>query len=245
MNKYRYLNFILIFVIVILGGVLWSQKNLFNRAGKVQLDTDYNPSISPSNFVSSVSNPFFTLTPGKKFVYESVNIGEKERIEVEVTSDTKVVMDIKTTVVRDRMYVDNELFEDTFDYYAQDLEGNVWYFGEETKEYEDGTVSTKGSWEAGIKGAKPGIIMKAKPKIGDSYRQEYFVGEAEDMGDVVGVGESVSISFCSFSWCLKTGEWSVIEKSANEYKYYCPQVGFLVLEETVNGTSKVELVSVE
>jgi hypothetical protein len=97
------------------------------------------------------------------------------------------------------------LAEETLDWYAQDQAGNVWYFGEDSKEIENGTVvSTKGSWEAGVDGAKPGVVMQANPQIGVSYRQEYYYGEAEDMAEVLSLSESVSVAFGSYQNCLKT-----------------------------------------
>src|SRR6185436_2584802 len=97
-------------------------------------------------------------------------------------------------VVWDRVWdEDNELTEETFDWYAQDKEGNVWYLGEDSREYDDGNVSVEGSWETGVDGAEAGIIMEANPQIGDSYRQEYYKGHAEDMGDVVSLNASVTV----------------------------------------------------
>ncbi len=114
-------------------------------------------------------------------------------------------MGVNTIVVWDRVWLNDELIEDTKDWYAQDKYGNVWYFGEDSKEYEDGkVVSTEGSWEAGVDNAKPGIIMKANPVIGESYRQEYYKGEAEDMADVVALGVKVKVKYGSFSDCLQT-----------------------------------------
>ena len=105
-------------------------------------------------------------------------------------------MGVSTTVVRDTVTIDGALVEDTYDWYAQDQEGNVWYFGEETAEYEDGEiVSTAGAWEAGVDGALPGIVMEADPTVGDSYRQEYYPGEAEDMAEVVQTGVSEEVAF--------------------------------------------------
>jgi hypothetical protein len=113
------------------------------------------------------------------------------------------------TVVWDREWLNDALIEETYDWYAQDKEGNVWYLGEDSKEYENGkAANSKGSWEAGVDGAKPGIIMKGDPKIGDSYRQEYLKGKAEDMADVVALSESVAVPFGTFTDCLKTRDWS-------------------------------------
>jgi hypothetical protein len=205
----------------------------------------YNPVIDSVNFVSTIDNPYFTLTPGRIWVYEGTKEdGEKERVEIEVTSDTKKILGVATTVVREREWIDGELVEDTFDWYAQDKDGNVWYFGEDSREIEDGqVVSTDGSWEAGVNGAKPGIMMKANPQVGDAYRQEFFKGEAEDMGEVLGLNEPVSIGLGNYQNCCKIKDWNPLEPNIVEHKFYSQEVGNLVLEKKVTGKSeKVELV---
>ena len=131
----------------------------------------YAPHIEPADFTTKIDNEYFPLKPGTTFVYE----GAAERGEMTVTHDTKKVMGVECVVVDDRAWEDGKLIERTYDWFAQDKQGTVWYFGEDTKEYENGkVVSTKGSWEAGVDGAKPGIIMHADPKVGQSYRQEYY-----------------------------------------------------------------------
>jgi hypothetical protein len=205
----------------------------------------YNPVIDSVNFVSTIDNPYLTLSPGRIWVYEGEKEdGEKERVEIEVTPDTKTVLGVATTVVRERCWVDDELIEDTFDWYAQDQDGNVWYFGEDSKEIEDGqVVSTDGSWEAGVNGAKPGIIMKANPQVGDAYRQEFLKGEAEDMGEVLGLNEPVSIGLGNYQNCIKIKDWNPLEPDVVEHKFYSQEVGNLVLEMKVSGKSeKVELI---
>jgi len=129
--------------------------------------------------------------------------------------------------------------------YAQDRDGNVWYFGEDTKEFEsDGTVSTAGSWQGGVDGAQPGILMLAQPQVGDTYRQEYYAGEAEDMAEVLSLAESITVPYGSFEDVLSTRDWTPLEPSIAENKYYAPGVG-LVREEIVQGGSGiVELISV-
>lgn len=185
------------------------------------------------------------MVPGTSFVFLGDSDGEPERIQVDVTHDTKMVMGVQTIVVRDRVWVDDELVEETFDWFAQDKLGNVWYFGEDSTEYEDGVaVSTEGSWEAGVDGAMPGIIMKAAPQIGDSYRQEYYAGKAEDMAEVISLTESVTVPYGSFDGLLATREWNPLEPGEEENKYYAPGIG-VVLEQVVKGGSgRVELVAV-
>ena len=212
--------------------------------GCIQTSTDYNPIINSSNFVSIVDNPYYNLVPGN-YTYQTITDKGTEKIVTIVTNKTKKILDITTVEVWDRVWLDNELIEETFDWYAQDKDGNVWYFGEDSKEYENGkVVSTKGSWEAGKNGAKPGIIMKTNPEVGDTYRQEYYKGEAEDMANVISLGETVTVPFGTFTNCLKTRDWSKIDPALEEYKYYCPDIGNVVLEVTVNSGKRVELINV-
>lgn len=206
---------------------------------------EYDPVIDPANFVSTIDHPYMSLTPGKVWVYEGKSEdGEVERIEIEVTPDTKTIMGVAATVVREREWVNGELVEDTFDWFAQDKDGNVWYFGEDSKEIENGeVVSTKGSWEAGVNGAEPGIIMKADPQEGDAYRQEFLKGEAEDMGQVLALNDSVSIGLGNYQNCLKIKDWTPLEPDVVEHKFYSKETGNLILEEKVAGESgRVELV---
>jgi hypothetical protein len=208
-------------------------------------DEPYNPIINPADFVAQIDNQYLPFTPGTTFIYEGETEDGKERIEVEVTHETKEILGVTCIVVRDRVWVDSELVEDTFDWFAQDKDGNVWYFGEDSKEYEGGkVVSTEGSWEAGLDGAKPGIIMKANPQVGDAYRQEYYEDEAEDMAEVLSLNESISVTYGSFENCLKTQEWTPLEPDIVENKYYAPGVG-VILEVAVEGESeRVELIDI-
>jgi hypothetical protein len=182
----------------------------------------YSPNIRPADFVDVIDNKFFPLEPGTTFIYE----GGSERDVMAVTSDTKEIMGVKCVVVDDRGYDGGKLIEKTYDWFAQDNKGNVWYFGEDTKELDNGKVtSTHGSWEAGVDGAKPGIIMQGDPKIGESYRQEYYKGEAEDTAEVVSLDESATVPYGSFDRVLETREWTPLEPSYDEHKYYAAGVG--------------------
>jgi hypothetical protein len=182
----------------------------------------YAPHINPSEFTTKIDNEYLPMKPGTTFVYK----GGTERDEMAVTSDTKKVMGVECVVVDDRAWENGQLIEKTYDWFAQDKEGNVWYFGEDTKEYKNGEVTTtKGSWEAGVDGAKPGIIMQADPKVGQSYRQEYYSGEAEDMAKVIRLNDSVKVPYGSFDHVLVTKEWTPLEPSYSEHKYYARGVG--------------------
>lgn len=201
--------------------------------------------IDPADFVKIIDNAYFPLSPGTTYVYEGMTDDGLERIEVYVTPQTRQVMGVTTVVVRDTVTVDGELFEETYDWFAQDAAGNVWYFGEDSKEYEDGeVVSTQGSWEAGVGGALPGIIMLAHPQEGDLYRQEYYAGVAEDMAEVVSLSDSIAAPFGAFKHALKTREWNPLESGAGEYKYYVLGIG-LVAEVKVSGGEQVQLIDIE
>jgi hypothetical protein len=205
----------------------------------------YNPVINPANFSTTIDNPYLPLTPGKTFIYEATTESGTEHIEVHVTNDTKVIMGVECIVVRDTVTVNGVVAEDTLDWYAQDTDGNVWYFGEESKEYEDGDlVSLSGSFKAGKDMALPGIVMKGDPKVGDIYRQEYAIGEAEDMGQVLSLNASATVPYGSFNDCLETKDFSPSEPDVVEHKFYAPGIG-VVLEETVQGgTERVELIEI-
>ena len=182
----------------------------------------YSPNINPAEFTTTIDNEFFPMKPGTTFLYE----GKGERDEMSVTHDTKKVMGVECVVVDDRAWEDGKLIEKTYDWFAQDKKGTVWYFGEDTKEYENGkVVSTKGSWEAGVDGAKPGIIMQADPKVGEPYRQEYYEGEAEDMARVLSTNASVTVPYGSFDKVIETKEWTPLEPGFYEKKYYARGVG--------------------
>ena len=148
-------------------------------------------------------------------------------------------------VVKNRVTLNGELVEETFDWYAQDRDGNVWYFGEEAKDYENGVVvSTKGSWEAGIDGALPGIIMQANPQVGDPYRQEFYAGEAEDMAQVLSITESVTVPHGSYDRVVRTMDWTPLEPGKVEDKFYASGIG-LILEVIVEGgEGRVELIDI-
>ena len=159
-----------------------------------------------------------------------------------VTDSTRVVMGVTCVVVHDVSSSDGKVKEDTWDWYAQDADGNVWYFGEDTKSYERGRVSTEGSWESGVNGAKPGIIMAAHPKPGATYRQEFLDGEAEDMSEILAVSETVTVAAGTFRGCVKTKEWTPLEPDVVEHKYFAPGVGNVLTVKVAGGLEREEFV---
>jgi len=206
----------------------------------------YAPHINPADFTTKIDNKYFPLKPGTTFVYRGKAKDATEGDIVNVTADTRNIMGVDCVVVDDRVTEGGMLTEQTYDWYAQDEKGNVWYFGEDSKEYENGKVkSTSGSWEAGKDGAEPGIIMPASPKVGDSYRQEYYEGEAEDIARALKLNGSAKVPYGSFENVLVTDEWTPLEPKIGEHKYYAPGVGN-VLEVAVKGPQeRLELVDVK
>jgi hypothetical protein len=202
--------------------------------------------IDPNNFVSVIDNPYLPLTPGTTFIYRGESEGTPTRDVMTVTEDTKVILGVTTIVVHHLSYEDGVLIEDTFDWFAQDVEGNVWYFGEDTKELDENgnVISTEGSWEAGVNGAEPGIIMLADPKKGNKYQQEFAPDVAEDMAQVIGFEDSLCVRYGCFENVLVTKEWSPLEKGVVEYKYYARGVGFIFGTMVKGGDEQTELVRV-
>jgi hypothetical protein len=190
----------------------------------------YAPVIDPASFVTVIDNPYLPMKPGTTFVYEGKTEKGNEHNETYISSETKVIKGVTCIVVKDKVLVDGVLEEATLDWYAQDKQGNVWYFGEDSKDYnKDGSVtSTAGSWEAGVNGALPGIVMQANPNVGETYRQEYYKGEAEDWASVLSLSESLTVPTGTYSNVLMTNEWSGLDNPPiYEHKYYAAGIGFI------------------
>jgi len=199
----------------------------------------YTPQIpSPSHFSKTIDNPYFPLPVGRSFLYRGVENGKKEIDRMHVTSKTKVIAGITATVVSDNVYEPPpRLAEKTFDYYAQDDQGNIWYLGEATEElHRGGKVDRSGSWLTGRNGGKPGLIMEADPQVPDAYRQECLSGEAEDLAWVVSRGGSKHL--------LRTLEFSPLEPSIVERKVYKPGVGIVSEQQLSGGHETLRLVRV-
>ena len=204
------------------------------------------PGINPANFVRYVTNKFFPLPPGTTFFYEGTTEGIPTRDEVNVTRKTKRILGVTATVVHDRVFEAGVLAEDTFDWYAQDVDGNVWYLGEDSKELDanGNVISTEGSWEAGVNGAQPGIIMEPDPQEGDRYYQEFAADVAEDQARVLSLDESECIAYGCFDNLLLTKEWTHLEPGVAEQKYYAAGVGFILGVMVTGGDERIELVRI-
>jgi hypothetical protein len=207
------------------------------------------PDVNPANFVHPIANPnpFFPLVPGTTFIYQGVKEGAQTSNITEVTCKTREILGVTTTEVHDQAFAENgKLVEDTLDRYAQDSDGNVWYFGEATEEKDPLTgevISTEGSWEAGVDDADAGFIMLANPQVGDRYYEEFARGVAEDQARV----QSVNASACIQSGCsghlLLTKETTRFDPAVVENKYYKPGVGFILGVIVKGGDERTEFVS--
>jgi hypothetical protein len=199
--------------------------------------------LDPSEFTSEIDNPYWPMAPGSRWVYRETDAeGSVLRVDVTVTGDTRTILGIEARVVHDVVTEDGELVEDTYDWYAQDAEGNVWYLGEDTKEYENGKVkTTEGSWEAGVDGAQPGILVPARPEPGMTYRQEYLEGEAEDAGEVLSVDEKATVPYGSFDQVLMTKDYTPLEPDLLEHKFYARGVGPVLALTIAGGADREEL----
>ena len=231
---------------VILGAMIWSGSSdppvsgtmlTDNPAGFVEGEP-YEPDIDPADFSTTITNPYMPLVPGTSLSYE----GGGERVVVTVTGRTRQVMGVETVVVRDREWRGAALVEDTEDWFAQDGDGNVWYFGEDTAECRDGQVTSHaGAWEAGVDDAEPGIVMLGAPRVGDTYRQEYYAGQAEDAARVRELGATVDFGDgTTYEEVLVTEDFTALEPGVLEHKFYAPEVG-LIEEQAVRGGGGVRL----
>jgi hypothetical protein len=203
--------------------------------------------FDPSRFVHGVDNPMFPLKPGTVFRYRVMKDGKLSTEFMTVTNKTRRVAGVDATVVHDVVYTQGKPSEDTDDWYAQDRDGNVWYMGEATRELDRSgkTTTTEGSWEAGVHGARAGIFMPARPKVGQSFQQEYLKGHAEDRFLVVSLDDHVQVPYGAMDHALRTREWTPLEPGVIDRKYYVHGVG-MVLEDTVKGgKERAELMSVK
>jgi hypothetical protein len=217
------------------------------RTTPAPVTTPYNPSIDPADFGGPIDNPYLPLRPGTVYRHRGVGDDGKtpELNTVKVTHKTKRIMGIDARVVLDQVFSNGKPEERTFDWYAQDKHGNVWYFGENSSNFEHGRwVRDDGSWEAGVGNGKPGIIMLAHPKRGDTYRQEYSPGHAVDQARVLGPGGPVTVPFRSFDQTLLTREYSSIDRQY-EKKWYARGVGVIKEKALTQSKELSELVAIK
>jgi hypothetical protein len=217
-------------------------------AAATTLPVDGKPfKINPADFTTEIDHPYWPMKPGSRWIFRETDAeGAKRKVVVTVTNDTKTIMGIETRVVHDMVTEDGQVTEDTYDWYAQDSEGSLWYMGEDTKEYENGKLkTTEGSWEAGVDGALPGIILPAHPEPGMTYREEYYAGQAEDGAEILSLNAHAKVPYGSSDHVLQTRNFTPLEPNLVEEKFYVQGVG-PVLEITVTGGSdRTELLSVK
>jgi hypothetical protein len=203
--------------------------------------------LDPAGFSTRIDNPYFPLTPGDRSIYRETDGTHKEKVVLSVSDKTKQIANgITARIVHDRVTERGKVIEDTFDWYAQDSAGNVWYLGEDTVECKKGKIKNhSGSFEAGVDGAQPGVIMPADPVPGLKYRQEYYAGEAEDKAEVLSTNEQVESPYGHFTGALLTKDLVPLEPKVSEYKIYAPGVGLVVAVKTSGGSGREELVRIK
>jgi hypothetical protein len=204
--------------------------------------------VEPADFTTEIDNRFWPMKPGTRWTYREIDEeGRKLVVVVTVSSETKRLANgVTARVVRDTVTADGKLIEDTVDWYAQDGAGNVWYLGEDTAEFEGGELTTKaGSWEAGVDGALPGIMIPADPRDDMTYRQEYYRAEAEDNGEVLGVGQQVEVATGHYTGALLTRDTSALDPKVLQLKLYAPSVGPVLTIGLSGGGGREELVKLE
>ena len=198
--------------------------------------------LDPAEFVPQIDNHYWPMAPGTRWVSREFDFEGSQRVTVTVLERTRDIEGIEATVVHDVVSERGELVENTFDWYAQDVCGNVWYLGENTKEYENGeVVSTAGSWEHGVDGAMAGVVVPGDPQVGLTYRQEYYAGEAEDTGQIMSLDEQAQVPFGHFRNVLLTSEYTPLEPKVLEYKLYAEGVGPVLALGISGGSDREEL----
>ena len=225
-------------------GAVLSTTAAFGGHARSTGSRDTPPMPSPSSFSARVDNQWFPLLPGTRYVYTGVKDGKRSRDVMTVTHNTRTIDGVPCVAVQDRLYLLGRLEERTIDWYSQDSRGNVWYFGEKTAELDkNGRVtSTEGTWTAGVNGGQPGIYMPANPRVGQSGRQEYYKGHAEDHFNVIGLFNTVSPP--GLKNTLLTQETTPLEPGTVDHKMYVRGIG-TVLEQTEQGPNeRNELISI-
>lgn len=201
--------------------------------------------VDPANFTTRIDNPYWPMRQASRWIYrETDSEGARQRVVVTVTRRTKLIANgVRARVVRDVVTEKGVPVEVTNDYYAQDRAGNIWYLGEATTEYENGKpTSTAGSFEAGVDGAQAGIIMPARPHVGQTYREEFYKGHAEDKARIVSLREQAEVPFGHFTHVLMTRNINPLEPKSVEFKFYARGVGPVLAVGVSGGSDREELV---
>jgi hypothetical protein len=200
----------------------------------------YHVKIDPANYTDVITNPYMPMKPGTTAVYQGTKGNVPLRATFKITNQTKTILGVRCVVVQDTVTLNGSLEEKTLDWFAQDTSGNVWYFGEDSKDYKNGVVvSTTGTWMSGVNGGKPGIVMQASPKPGKPYIEEYLPGVAEDMAKVVKTNATSNVPAGNYKNVLVTLNTNPLDPSLTEHKYYAPGVGLVYENKFVSGVQEI------
>jgi hypothetical protein len=201
---------------------------------------------SQGGFAREIDNPYFPLTPGTTNIYTGARDGKTALEIFEVTHLTKKILGVQTRVVHDRLFLNNSLAEDTLDWFAQDRAGTVWYFGEATRTLDPAghVISTDGSFQAGVGGARQGIFMPAHPRVGATYQQEFFTGHAEDRFTILSLSATVKVPAGRFTKAMLTNEFTPLEPDVRSAKNYVRGIGTVREFDTRGGNEHLDLVAV-
>jgi hypothetical protein len=226
----------------VLAAILAIGGSLVSSAGGAQSSSG---SVDPANFTHPAPNAYFPLREGRMYIYRGTEGGDHLRERLVVTHRDKTIVGVRTTVVLDVLYANGELAEKTEDWYQADNEGTVWYFGEDTAEYENGhVVSREGSWQAGVHGAVAGVIMPAHPKATDAFRQEFWSGHAEDQAWIVTRFGHVDVPIGALDHVVRSFEWTRLEPRVVSAKFYARGLGIVAERDVAGGTEDLVLVEV-
>jgi hypothetical protein len=201
--------------------------------------------LNPADFSTTIDNPYWPMPAGAQWhVHVSNPQGESLQETITVENRTKRIADgVTARVVRDVVYDQGKPSEITDDWYAQDSQGNVWYFGEDTASLDHGKWDRSSSFEAGKKGADAGVAMPANPTVGLTYREEYYKGHAEDRSKVLALGQQVQAPAGHFTDAILTDDYSPIEPDVSEYKLYAKGVGPVVAVSVSGEAEREDLLS--
>ena len=240
----------LVMMVVALAAVIAMAVPVLVSGASVRAPKGYGggnePTFDPANFGAPVANSYFPLVPGTRSVLRGVKDGLTQTERCHGDRPDQQILGVTATVIHDVSLHHGRPLEETFDWYAADDDGNVWYMGEDTKEFDaDGhVISTEGSWEAGVDGAVPGIIMLADPQVNDAYRQEFYAGQAEDQAWIVRMGGRFTVPYGTVHDVIRSLEWTRLEPNVVTLKVYAPDLG-IVYERTLSGGKEIAaLVSV-
>jgi hypothetical protein len=233
-------------MIAALGAAMVLAAGVLGPGGTASGASSAGAGSDPADFTSPVPNAYFPIEPGTVSTYRGREGKDRLSERLTITDETKVIQGITTTVVKDVVYANGLLDEKTTDWYANDNDGNVWYFGEATATYDENgdVITTEGSWEAGVDGAVAGTIMPADPMPTDAYRQEFSQGHAEDQGWIVQRGVNVDVAYGMLDRVVRSFEWTRLEPGVVSEKFYAPGLGIVREWDVSGGTERLELVDV-